>query len=185
VGSLLPRRPAPVEVAAKVVRDGDEWYTPAHIIEAARKVMGGIDVDPASCEAANAIIGAGVFFDKQTDGRMQAWLGRFWLNPPYSETGEWIAALLDQITDGNAVEGFVLVNAKVESGWFDQLWSISPVICFVRGRISFVAGDGGKSQTGYYGQAIAYVGPNRAAFIDVFSEFGRLAAVLQPAEVVA
>lgn len=159
-------------------RDGDEWYTPAKFIESARKVMGGIDVDPASCEAANAIVGAPVWFDKETNGLGQIWLGRFWLNPPYSETGDWIDYMLEQLEAGHAVEGFVLVNAKVESGWFDKLWDVSPVILLVRGRISFVAGDGGKSQTGYCGQAIAYIGPNRVAFIDEFRQYGRLTAAL-------
>jgi phage N-6-adenine-methyltransferase len=178
VGSLLPRRPAPVEVAAKVVRDGDEWYTPAHIIEAARRVLGGIDLDPASCEAANKIVGAREYYspEKGVDGLSEPWRARaVLLNPPYSDTSAWVERLVAEYRAGNVAEAIVIVNAKTETAFFELLWEHA-AICFVRGRIAFVPGDGGESTAGRCGSAIAYLGnPTMAGvFKDVFSEFGRV-----------
>ena len=40
----------------------DEWYTPAAYIREVKRVLGEIDLDPASCEVANKTIGATDYF---------------------------------------------------------------------------------------------------------------------------
>jgi hypothetical protein len=55
------------------------WYTPAPYIEAARAVMGGIDL-PASTEEANRTL---QFFTAEDDGLAHLWNGRGFLNPTY------------------------------------------------------------------------------------------------------
>jgi len=45
-----------------------DWHSPAQVIEAARTVMGGINLDPASCEAANEIVRAAR--EKEVAGEM-------------------------------------------------------------------------------------------------------------------
>lgn len=59
-----------------------EHFTPPDIVERARRVMGGIDLDPASCAEANAWIRAERFFTRQDDGFTRAWQGRVFCNPP-------------------------------------------------------------------------------------------------------
>ena len=62
-----------------------ERYTPAQYIEAARRVLGEIDLDPASCEIAQRTVKAVEYFTAKDDGLEQEWHGRVWLNPPYAQ----------------------------------------------------------------------------------------------------
>ncbi len=48
--------------------DTSEWYTPAKYIEAARLVLGGIDLDPASNEIANGWIKADRYYSLAEKG---------------------------------------------------------------------------------------------------------------------
>lgn len=59
-----------------------EHFTPAHIVEAARVVLGRIDLDPASCAKAQKTVNATRYFSLPTDGLAQPWGGRVFLNPP-------------------------------------------------------------------------------------------------------
>jgi hypothetical protein len=92
---------ADVEVsdAELIVQSGsNEHYTPAKYIEAAREVLGEIDLDPASCKLAQKTVKATTFFDKKTDGLVQEWRGRVFLNPPYGAlTGKFVKKLIDDI----------------------------------------------------------------------------------------
>jgi len=63
----------------------NEHYTPADIVEAARLVMGGIDLDPASCAAANQTVKARTYYAQPLDGLALPWFGRVFLNPPGGE----------------------------------------------------------------------------------------------------
>lgn len=60
-----------------------EHYTPRTIVEAARKVLGVIDLDPASCEEAQERVKAERFIGLPKDGLAELWTARtVFLNPP-------------------------------------------------------------------------------------------------------
>lgn len=146
-----------------------EWYTPGHVIEAARRVLGEIDLDPASCEQANETVRAAEYFTEEDDGLTRDWHGRVWLNPPYQgKAGAFAAKLAESYASGDVKAGILLITAlTTDTRWFRALWD--GVLCFTYGRIKF-DGEGGSSNTA--GSAFVYFGPDPDAFQREFGEFG-------------
>ena len=166
----------------------NEWYTPAIYVNAARKLMNGIDLDPASCELANKTVRAGRYYTKEDDGLTKPWLGKIWLNPPYGyngptrqkgNVGAWINRLIEQYELGHATEAVLLVNATTEKRWFDPLWHYP--ICFVSKRISFYSSDGEYGRPPH-ANAIIYFGSQERQFVNIFSQFGPIVRAISPDE---
>lgn len=61
-----------------------EFYTPKPFVEAVRETMGGIDLDPASCDAAQTVVQAAVYLTAEDDGLscVEHWSGKVFTNPP-------------------------------------------------------------------------------------------------------
>lgn len=67
---------------ARHTSDNPDWYTPSPYVEAAREVMGGIDLDPLSDAIANQTVKATRFFGEADNGLLHKWSGRVFVNPP-------------------------------------------------------------------------------------------------------
>lgn len=171
----LPPRPD----AALRMSETNEWYTPARYIEAARQVLGGIDVDPASCAVANTTVQAPVWYGKETNGLTHDWPGRVWLNPPYGGfSALFTARLVEQCRAGITTAAILLVNAhSTETAWFQPLWDC--VLCFTDHRINFVSPDSAASGS-THGSVFAYLGPEPGRFREVFSRFGAIVGRWRP-----
>jgi phage N-6-adenine-methyltransferase len=152
--------------------DGNEWYTPTEYVDLARKLMGEIDVDPATCEWAQARIKATTYYTKESNGMAHEWHGRVWLNPPYSypDVEQFTSELRRQYENGITKEAVLLVNNCTDAGWFQELLRRYPV-CFSDGRVKFERPGASKFAT-RQGQAFFYLGQNIAGFRDVFSNVG-------------
>jgi len=169
-------------VSAVTSSKSNEWYTPAEFLEAAREVMGGIDLDPASSEAANDVVRAARIYTQDDDGLAHEWRGRVWLNPPYGRTevggkekssqAVWTERLVDEHAEGRVEQACCMVTSKTGDAWFQALWDLP--MCFVAGRIKFRPGGGQEETQNTQSQVVAYLGDRVEAFERTFSKFGRI-----------
>lgn len=53
--------------------ESNEHYTPPEVVEAARRTLGAIDLDPCTCWAANEIVKATNIMTKETGGHLHPW----------------------------------------------------------------------------------------------------------------
>ncbi len=161
-----------------------EYYTPGIYIEAARKVLGTIDLDPASCETAQRAVKASRYYTKEDDGLSKDWSGRVWMNPPYtgSIVDKFVLKLCSHFESGDVLEAVVLVNNATETQWFRRIAELCSLICFPTGRINFDTPDqrNGKGSN-LYGQAFFYLGKKGPRFAKEFARFGLILQKFPPA----
>jgi len=148
----------------------NEWYTPGEYVELARKAMGKIDLDPASCDEAQKIIKAKKYYTIEDNGLEQEWEGNIWLNPPYSgkEIIEFIDKLIEELP--NIEQAIILTNDNTDTSWFHKLVKVSSALCLLNGRVKFYNKNEKSAPTN--GQTFFYIGPNIGKFNTEFRNIG-------------
>jgi phage N-6-adenine-methyltransferase len=175
--ALCARYPQLVELQTTAhvsQRSGDtEWFTPQRYVDAARQVLGTIDLDPASTTAANAVVQATTFYTKEMDGLRLDWRGTVWLNPPFTKPliEPFLQRLVEAHLTGAVPAAVVLVNNATETRWFHVVAEASDAVCFPQGRIAFWHPDKGHGPP-LQGQACLYLGPDVRAFRQAFTDLG-------------
>lgn len=154
----------------------NEWYTPGRFIEAARSVMGNIDLDPASSELANKTVMASSYFTIDNNGLSKKWWGNVWMNPPYSQPQitQFTELLSDKFDSGEIEQACVLVNNATETGWFQRMLESCNSICLLKSRVRFIDKQGNPTGAPLQGQIILYFGNNKDKFENIFKEFGKV-----------
>jgi phage N-6-adenine-methyltransferase len=156
----------------------NEWYTPPEFIEAARAVLGRIDLDPASCEVANAVVGAACYYTREQDGLAHEWRGNLWMNPPYEKglVDKFAEKMASEREAGRVEAACILVNNATDTRWFARMASVSSAMCFPTGRIRFLSPAGEKGAP-LQGQAVIYIGDRPDAFVGAFRRLGIVVVV--------
>jgi ParB family chromosome partitioning protein len=155
--------------------DGDVWGTPPEYLDAARTVLGRIELDPATNLRAQELVRAERFYTAETNGLAQSWKAdTLWLNPPYSMpliakfAGRWA----ESVSGGVFGSSIMLVNNATDAAWFHAALEVCTAVCFTKGRIAFLDADRQPVKGNSHGQAIFYAGPKLPLFRKTFGEFG-------------
>src|SRR5690606_6676725 len=117
--------------------EGDSWGTPTQWLDIARKVMGAIDLDPATNKGAQQIVKAAEFYTIADDGLSKRWNGRVWMNPPYSQP--WVTKFCEKLVihyeAGEVVQACVLVNNATDTKFGQLLLTHCSAVLFTSGRV--------------------------------------------------
>ena len=118
----------------------NERYTPAYIIQAARQVIGDIELDPASSDAANCIIQARRYYTAERDGLAQDWTAEsLWMNPPYSrgDIDAFVEKLAAEVKRGAVKRAVVITHNATETRWCRALLDNCAAFCLLKERVDF------------------------------------------------
>ncbi len=180
-----------------------EHFTPSDIVEAARKVMGSIDLDPASCSKANEIVKAAGYFSREDDGLLHTWQGNVFLNPPGGRefppdeahthgSGRWNSKLwwpklAEEWSDSNVVQavfvGFSLEILQNSQGGGSVLVPLDFPFCIPAARTKFLNENLVPQKDPTHANVLVYLPDNRDRFVreegverfhKEFSQFGRV-----------
>lgn len=174
--ALQPAKPSskPVNNATLINQTSDnfEYYSPKDIVDAARRVMGSIDLDPASTEIANRVVQAKHYYTVADDGLTQKWYGNVWMNHPFSRANnpKWIDKLRVEYEIGAVNQACNICFAATSENWFQPLYDYP--LCFLSPRTNYYLPDGTLKEDVTKGSVVAYLGTNILAFINEFQSFG-------------
>lgn len=139
----------------------DEWYTPPSIFTK----LGHFDLDPcAAIEPLWKI--ADTNYTQIDDGLSKPWVGRVWLNPPYSRPllEHFIRRLAEH---GN---GIALIFNRCDCKLFqDVIFKRADGILFIKGRVKFYSGTGKQNGPAGCGSVLIAFGADNA---DILRECG-------------
>ena len=132
-------------------RASDEWASPQWLVDQCATEFGPFDLDPA---ASAATAQAPTFYTIYDDGLGQRWKGRVWMNPPYSDVGQWMAKAAAEVAIGNAELVVCLVPARVDARWYRAATTVASVVRILPQRVKF----GSLSDSAPFPSAIIVLG---------------------------
>ncbi|WP_293056051.1 DNA N-6-adenine-methyltransferase [Okeania sp. SIO2B3] len=157
-------------------KNTDYWGTPCEIKTLIKNVLGEINIDPCAEDLLTKNIWANQYFTVKTDGLTKDWVGKIYMNPPYSNPAPWVEKFFFEYEKGNMKEGIGLLPASTDTRWFGEVWKRSRAICFWYGRIKFLDILDGYEEKypAAKGSVFVYCGSDEQKFNQIFCPFGEI-----------
>lgn len=172
------RRRMSQQMGTMVSQLTDECYTPPWFMDRVHTFLGGVELDPASCEVANRTVRAERYYTQRDGGLSLPWACRtLYCNPPYTnnQVRRWTRKIAAAWRDGHIREGAVmLTNSAPGYDWWHELINGAPVVLCER-RMTFIQEDGTPYGDHHKkGQTVSYYGRDVRGFIRTFGDLGRV-----------
>lgn len=117
----------------------DVWETPPEIIDL---ISEQIDLDP--CAGRTTSIARTNFRNIHANGLIENWAGTVFVNPPFSDKGEWLEKVVEESKTEN-VECIYFVSpdsTDTKSWWHKYIAQYADYIWFSKGRINYISPKG-------------------------------------------
>ena len=132
----------------------DEWYSPVDLVSR----LGLFDLDPCAARESDVNL-ARENYRLPSDGLLLPWVGRVWLNPPYSSIKKWIPKM---VAHG---DGVAFLNAWTQRDWFQFALEHSSAVLFTRPTIHCARPIGPKSGSPQGNALLAFGDTNAKALM--------------------
>lgn len=153
--------------------DTDTWFTSPHILDAvAEQWPGGPDCDP--CWHADCHVAAPTRYDLRAgqDGLLLPWIGRTWVNPPWSDCAPWILKAAQHAAAGGEV--LLLLPTSSDSVVWHRYLLPNAELCLLNKRLKFRRPGSDKWTPSLSPTVIAFMGRDVEAFRRIWSKFGTI-----------
>jgi len=160
-----------------------DWQTPPELLQPIRKYFGGpIPLDPAT--APDNPTEALLFYTEENNGLAQEWNSPWFCNPPFS-TGlkDWLKKFHEESVTYGRPGIAVLPCGSGRPGtryYYDHFWGCDEIdiICWVKGRISFLLPDGTPGpRNNYPTKIVGYCVEDPGHFVSCFGHLGRCTGI--------
>ena len=151
----------------------DERYTPSWLIELVDNVLEGIDLDP--CSDKKLRVPAKKHFIKEDDGLQHGWSGKVFLNPPFSNTSDWVKHLCIYFHSGAIKEALILLPIMALANKSSTLLMKRTASAFsILGRqLSFLDSNyESMGETSSFPFALVYCGNRTNRFLEITDSKG-------------
>jgi ParB family chromosome partitioning protein len=161
-----------------------DWQTPDKYLDAARSVLGEIELDPATSKRAQERIQAQKYYTRHDSCLDHEWHGKVWMNPAYTLLPQMTDRLIRAYQAGDVPEAIFMTHTATSwELWFQAALRVCTTVCFVSELVEWYPGhkdelaELGVSQAANpdydeRGTVVFYFGQNIDNFRQHFEQFG-------------